>query len=453
MTVPDLVRSARRGPLALLATALLATLLVVVWMGIGALSLPGVLLGLLALGVGGLLVLVSAPSLAVVAVPALLPFGLVWAVFPYELALGVVFVLALCHGIMHRATWLVRLEPLEVANLAFVAWALFTGFWSEDGTAWALGARRYLEGVVSLWVGLRLVHLVPRRAFEYSIVLGTMLLAIVSLRLRFAAGIGEAARLDRASATDLGWATSNFIATLLLLLLPPILTMAWRSRDRLLRLLAVACVVVGGVLQVLIASRAAAVLFAGGLFAQTWISLKRWRAMAVAAVVVALTGLLVSPLGSILLSRFQDVREMGSMVVRIWYFRTAWERTLDHFPWGMGLHQGISYPDRLQSVDPHNYWLTVSSELGVLGLLLWVVVLVELWRRIRAIAADPRWATEGRALLVAFVLVQLHTLVEPTFQGVQYQFVFFWTVGGYLGYFAASRRDASVVPARPSSSR
>jgi hypothetical protein len=51
----------------------------------------------------------------------------------------------------------------------------------------------------------------------------------------------------------------------------------------------------------------------------------------------------------------------------------------------------------------------------------------------------------GRALLISFWLSQLHTLVEPTFQGLQYQHLYFWLMGGYLGYVrhAASAADSS----------
>jgi len=56
----------------------------------------------------------------------------------------------------------------------------------------------------------------------------------------------------------------------------------------------------------------------------------------------------------------------------------------------------------------------------------------------------------GRALLIAFWLSQLHTLVEPTFQGLNYQYLYFWLMGGYLGYasFAAEPVPAAVISRR-----
>ena len=80
----------------------------------------------------------------------------------------------------------------------------------------------------------------------------------------------------------------------------------------------------------------------------------------------------------------------------------------------------------------------------MLGVLLWLAVLVLLWRRISAVARTPGWEGMGRALQVSFWLGQLHTIVEPTFQGVQYQFVYFWVMGGYLGYHAVAVERASL---------
>jgi hypothetical protein len=168
--------------------------------------------------------------------------------------------------------------------------------------------------------------------------------------------------------------------------------------------------------------------------------------------VIAIAGLLASPLAGLLLSRFTSPRELGSIVVRIWYFREAWRRLLDNLPWGIGLGQGFAYPDHLGDIDPHNYWLVVGSEFGVIGVGLWVVTLVLLWRRIQRHRSDAEWLKERSALQIAFWLSQLHTLVEPTFQGVQYQYVFWWVFGGYLGYQERERALRSAAPRGPAES-
>ena len=47
-------------------------------------------------------------------------------------------------------------------------------------------------------------------------------------------------------------------------------------------------------------------------------------------------------------------------------------------------------------------------------------------------------------ILLTVALGNLHTLVEPTFQGTQYQMLFFWVVGGALAYSAAAEHAAEA---------
>ena len=45
-------------------------------------------------------------------------------------------------------------------------------------------------------------------------------------------------------------------------------------------------------------------------------------------------------------------------------------------------------------------------------------------------------------LLLTFALANTHTLVEPTFQGPQYELLFFWVVCGSLAYARAGARTS-----------
>ncbi|MBI5710196.1 MAG: hypothetical protein HZC42_07835 [Candidatus Eisenbacteria bacterium] len=435
------------------AIAVAATVMVSVWLGLGLLSLPGLLLLLLAVIGGGVLFLGTAPGLLAVLGPALMPLGLVWIVFPYEMAFGVLALLVVLRGLELRAHWLLRLERLELANLTLVAWALFTGFWCTDPGLYFLGARRFLEGAASLWVAYRFARLVPRRMFELGLVACSIALSTSALARYLSRGLSpERVIFDRASATNLGWGTANFIATLLLILTPPIIVMGLRARERWLRGIAWPTAALNGLLQGVIASRAATLLFFGGLLTQFTGGRTRRHWLGATVVVAVMALLLASPLGQMLIVRFQNPRELGSMVVRVWYAREAWQRTLVAFPWGLGVNQGLAQTDHLQNIDPHNYWLVLSSELGLPGVLLWIVILVLLWRRIGPLVATPEWHEVGRALQIAFWLSQLHTLVEPTFQGPQYQYLYFWVLGGYLGYYAVSRERTAAPQRGPAAS-
>jgi len=430
---------------------LAASLVVIAVLGLGGLSLPG-MAALAMIAVAGLAALTAtAPQALLLIGPALIPLAVVGRVFPTEIVFLLFMSLAVLRMFEIRAPWALKLDAIEVANLALVSWAVFTGLWCSQRAGYFYGVHRLVLGALSLWLGFRLVRLVQRHWFEAGLVAMAASLTAATFRQRMSFGFSEKRlMLNRASATDLGWGTSNFIATLLLLLSPPLLEIALRSRNRTLRLIAWPTLAAIALLQVLIASRAATVLFVFGLLVQLGWGRIRYGWLLLVAAAGGLAGLLISPLGEGLLARFTNLRDLGSMVIRLWYWREAWQRTLDNLPWGIGLGEGVTYADKLQNIDPHDYWLAVSSELGIPGLVLWIIVLVLLYRRLVRVAHTPGWVSVGRALLIAFWLSQLHTLVEPTFQGLNYQYLYFWLMGGYLGYasFAAEPVPAAVISRR-----
>jgi hypothetical protein len=432
-----------------IAIGALSCLTIYVWQGLGLLSLPGLAFAAVLGCAVAIAIAVYAPAVLVVLAPALLPLERLWVVFPWELVYLAMAALVVLHALNTRPAWARRLERIELLNLLLVGWAAFSIFWSSEIMDWALSMRRLLGGAIALWLGLRLARWMKRPMFEAGLVAGALSLTLAAIARRQSSGLSEMRlRIDRASATDLGWGTANAIATILLLLSPVLLEVGLRSQKRWLRFAAWPALALAGLYQVLNASRAAAVLFWGGLLVQSLGHTVRRRAVWAIGLITVLAALLMSPLSEGLLLRFTSLRDLGSMVVRIWYWRTAWHRTLDNLPCGIGLGQGLTYPDALQRIDPHDYWLALSSELGPLGVILWIVVLIALWRRIVRLARTPEWAGTGRALQVAFWLSQIHTLVEPTFQGIQYQFLYFWVIGGYLGFHAESlERPPTGAPA------
>ncbi len=449
-TTPAAARRVPRwlGP----ALAVASALLVAVPVAFGPLSLPAILLlAPLALAAAVWLV-VAVPQGLVVLVPGALPAPMMNYTYAWELLLWLLVALVLAWGWQRRARWLARVSPLEVAFFAFAAWALFSAFWSHDARNYLIQARRILLGAGALWVALRLRFVAPLAWFERGILLATCTLGAAALAKRLSSGLSEAqAAMRRPEVTNLGWGTANFIATLLLLMTPVIVSIALHQRGRM-RLVAWATWALAAVMQVVIASRAAEVLFVLGTIVQVMSSRARRAPLAALVVVVTLGGLLASPLGGAFFERFTDLREMGSMTIRIWFQREGWRRMLAHLPLGLGLGQGYSNPDKLQGEDPHNYWLVVGGDLGLPGLALWALVLVLVWRGLGRMARSPGWRATADALRISFVLGQLHTLVEPTYQGVQYQFIFFWVFGGFLGYHAAVEDEARApaVAAGPS---
>jgi O-antigen ligase len=161
-----------------------------------------------------------------------------------------------------------------------------------------------------------------------------------------------------------------------------------------------------------------------------------------------LAAVVASPIGMVLLTRMTSLREFASFTIRIWYWREGWRRLVEHLPWGMGLGQGIENPDHLHGTDPHDFWLLLGGDLGIPGVLLWAGVLVTIVRAWLAVGADPRRRELAFTLLLTFALGNVHSLVEPTFQGGQYQLLFLWIVCGSLAYARADAPGEPVAAAR-----
>lgn len=404
--------------------------------------------------------LARSPGALVWLVPAMLATPMLVYTYVWELALALLFALVLLHAHRTRATWRFQCSAADLWLVAFTAWAVGSVFWSEDARTYAIHFRRVLLGLVTWWIASRLPHLVSRRTYEYGLLAAALSVGFAGMLRRATSGFSDTqALLRRPEVTNLGWGTANFLATLLLLLGPFAFATALESRGAR-RAVAWVTFVLVAVMQVVIASRAAATLFVLGTLAQLLVVGRRAR-WAVVATIAVLAATLASPMGSGFFSRFSDLREFGSMTIRIWYWREGWLRLVSHLPFGMGLGQGYAQADKLRDIDPHNYWLVVGGELGVVGLVLWIGFLVTVWRAIDRLATVT--PAMRFALRLAFVTAQVHTIVEPTFQGTQYQFAWFRLFGGMLAFGAtgtevarsayADAVAAELAPARASSRR
>jgi len=447
VAIPPPARAARGAAAAGAGIAAASAALVCIpfapgWAGVAGLGLAAsaALASLLALWV-------AVPQLMVALVPTLVPSPNVAYTFAWEWALAVLMLALIVHAWRRGAPWLFQLGAVERRLLLFTAWALFTGFWCTSSLYYLLGVRRLVVAACTLWVAMRLPYIASRRWFDLGIVGAASALALAAIAHARATGFSEAqALLHRAEVTHLGWGTANYVASLLLLCGPALLRLVLRGgpRERVLGTVAFALVTI---VEFIVASRAAMVLFVAGTMVQLLHATRRHRLAVGAGTAAAVAGLVASPLGAGLLSRLGSLREFGSMTIRIWYFREGARRLLQSLPWGLGLGQGYANADHLQGIDPHDYWLLVGGDLGLPGLVLWAGVLAAIVRACWAVRIDERGRELAFTALLTFTLGNLHTLVEPTFQGGQYQLLFLWIVCGSLAYAQAERARHQAVPA------
>jgi O-antigen ligase len=236
------------------------------------------------------------------------------------------------------------------------------------------------------------------------------------------------------------WGKNNYLAAFWALIIPLAISMSLSYRG-LKRWLGVISVIVMFSALVLTRSRGgftslAAVLFIYLLFFVPKLTYK------IALSVLLVGVVLINPATSPLFRRFGRLAaNIGSLdatgdVARL----TLWKGSLQAFTksplWGVGLDNVGFYIEKLTGyfvIHPHNYILKVLSETGLigLGLVAWMFFLIfkNLIFLREKFKFDYYWGNLSAGFLASFCAAILHSMVEPTFEGVQYSIVF-WSMAG-----------------------
>lgn len=389
-----------------------------------------------------------APLEAAALLPILLPPPQVAKVFAYELALLGTSAILLLAGIRGRRDWTWRLDPIEIAVAALMLWGVASVFWVTSVWWWLFTVRKMLIGCIALWTAWRLSREFGSERMKVGVVAGAFVLSLATLAKALTSGfLVSGGGFRRMEGTDLEWGTSNFIAALLLVMLPTALHLALESRSRVVRAFSWSVLPLVAMVMSAAASRGGALLLVIVVIAFGVTRRFGKQTLGMIGVTLALVALvLLGPGGKELIERFFVPREQGSVLIRLLFFREGWIRFVDHLPWGLGIGQGYVQTDRLGSRGPHNFLILLGSEMGLPGLLLWGVVLLLIARRALRHMSIPALRSPAHVLLVSLIVMFVNSQFEGTIEGLQYQFLFYWIMGIYLGELARGPRN--VMPER-----
>ncbi len=372
------------------------------------------------------------PALSVAWLPVLMVPPEFLKVFAYEVAAVLVFGILLVAGIFRRREWVWQLDPIELTSLGFLAYGAFTYLWVVNTWWWLFMVRKLILGFIALWLGLRLGRWIPRHLLLGGISAGACAVAALAMYVSMTVGLTQDF-VARTEATNVGWANSNSLAALLVLLLPTAMLIALRPGNVIDRIIAWSAIPLIASVISAAGSRGGSVAMAVALVAMlARHRISRRGVLASAAIVLGAMAMLVGPTGRMFVERFSSTKDQFSILVRLLFWREAWRRMV-HLPFGFGLGQSMYYPDKLFGSNPHNYWLEILPEVGLIGTAFWIATVVLIWRRARKLNRTPGLEADGHALLVTVVVSQLNCLYEPTFTNLQYTFMFYWIVGVYLG--------------------
>jgi len=286
----------------------------------------------------------------------------------------------------------------------------------------------------------------------------------VSALLAFREGeFVRAQNLDRASGLSSVVGGPNELAGLIMGLMPFLIALILSSRSLLIRLVLLACGGIGVAAMVLTGSRASML----ALVAMAIYYALRSRNKLLSLVGVALlfcTIWLIMPKDYqeryVTVKQYAEGGELDdSNRARLQIWRAGWRMFLDHPILGVGAGQfrvayGTVYSGRAHGpwANPHNLFLQVVCEMGVIGLLAFAYFLSQIIKRIRSILKlrgkqefklnyDVAVACSAMLLAVLGVSVVGHTLYRP----------YFYLLGGLVAAnrFVADQVEKSEVGSAP----
>lgn len=145
---------------------------------------------------------------------------------------------------------------------------------------------------------------------------------------------------------------------------------------------------------------------------------------------------LLNPLTYVLIDRISTFESSGSVYSRINYYQDVWNAFLNNPITGVGFGNLSYYATFVLAPDAspaaHNILLGALGEVGIVGTLFYFIILTQLLINVfnnYKIEKDERIKNLKWCLLAAIIGGLIHTLVEPTLDGLQFS-IMFWTLAG-----------------------
>lgn len=368
------------------------------------------------------------PALIFTLTPAVCIFNTRRGFFPFDFVVFGLAAYALLDALWKRDLRLPGPRAIHLAFQAVIVSGLITLFMAREFSSFGGALKRVIVGYLGAVVVFRFADRARWPWFALSVpVAGTAIgLLVIGAYLTRGFLVHRAYEL-RTFYSNVGWGTSNYVgAVLSLAVLGSVILLVLPSRPWLKVASAISLIPMGLGMALLV-SRGTIVAVGLGLLG-LFLMIRgrhRWGILALGALGTAL--MIQLPVFKVILLRFTVESQSFSYFARLVHWKLAFNRFLTHPLFGVGLGQGRFQTDELQSLDPHNYFLSVASETGVPGLLAWAALLViffrTAWAQGRGETARAAWAV---SLGVFLAVAVIHSCYEPTFTGANYFFLFFW---------------------------
>lgn len=377
-----------------------------------------------------LLVLQWWPQIFIVLLPCCLILPTKRGFFPFELAVFAFAAYAALDSLRSGDARLRGPRAIHAGFLAYIVSCALSIFVIRE-TGHFLGALKIL---VVAYLGLAVVfrYAGPREWtwFALSVPATGIAISLQLVRNYFSRGFHiRNVFLLRSFYSDLGWGSTNYVGAVLAVAILGTFILLILDRRTWLRAVCAGSLALMGVAMALLISRGTIVAVGLGILLLLMVlrGRQRWLLIGVAGAGAIAMGRMT--LFKVIVARFTTASQAFSYVDRVRLWRDALERFVAH-PWlGVGAGQGTVQEDTLQKLNPHNYFLSVASDTGVVGLIGWLCLLGALFAHCNTLLAEGGGRRPvARAVQVFLVVAILHSCYEPTFPGTHYMFLFFWVL-------------------------
>ena len=350
------------------------------------------------------------------------------------------------------------LPLLTLIWIPFLVWSLLTGLLiSIDKLRIFAYWKNYFAGFFVFSLSYYTIkNKFQLRSIIMGIIIWGVLLSILELKVVIELGgftTGIVGLFLKKNLLTLGWGRSNYLAAFFVIIIPITIGYLLYTSSKVQKLLMTLALLImsfavmltlsrGGILALLLAL---VILFSKVLKAKTFIPIL--SVLLLVAIVV-----LINPLTYVLFERISSVETSSSYFSRINFYTDVWNAFLNHPITGVGLGNLSFYATFVLpasgSPSAHNIVLGALGETGIIGSIFYFSLLGFLLLNIYSefkTERDNSLKIFRWCFISSIIGGLLHTLVEPTLDGLQFSIVF-WTLAGiYFKLYMLRTSDLRII--------
>lgn len=324
--------------------------------------------------------------------------------------------------------------------LPFLLWSLIIGLIvGVDKLRIVTYWKNYFAGFVTLFVLLHYLHNSSDiKSIINSIIIWGVGLVFLEVKVILDAGglvAGIVGLFLYKNLLNIGWGKSNYIAAFFVILIPLTVGYLIYSKKTLTKFLLSTSLVLMFFAVTLTLSRGGILALVIALFILLPKVLKpKYFFSVIALISLIAIVLLLNPLTFVIIDRISTLETSGSVYSRINYYIDVWKAFLDHPFTGVGFGN-LSYYSKFilgpeLSPSAHNIVLGALGELGLFGSIFYLSIFVFIGRKIFLFYKNEKEDNIKifrLCLFSSYIGGMLHSLVEPTLEGLQFSIIF-WVI-------------------------